>query len=77
MLKGNLEVVAAKGNLIISHRNSATGCSLKSYPRHYENIPHPWIRKCLRLFGIADYAIGLLDQNMKTWKTELSSGKEV
>ena len=27
LLKGDLEVVAAKGNLIIPRRNSATGCS--------------------------------------------------
>jgi len=32
LLKGDLEVVAAKGNLIIPHRNSTTGCSLMSYP---------------------------------------------
>ena len=32
LLKGDLEVVAAKGNLIIPRRSSATGCSSKSYP---------------------------------------------
>ena len=32
LLKGDLEVVAAKGNLIIPRRNSTTGCSLTSYP---------------------------------------------
>ena len=32
LLKGDLEVVAAKGNLIIPRRNSATGCSFMSYP---------------------------------------------
>ena len=34
LLKGDLEVVAAKGNLIIPRRNSTTGCSLMSYPGH-------------------------------------------
>ena len=32
LLKGDLEVVAAKGNLIIPRRNSTTGCSFTSYP---------------------------------------------
>ena len=32
LLKGDLEVVAVKGNLIIPHRNSATGCRFMSYP---------------------------------------------
>ena len=32
LLKGDLEVVAAKGNLIIPRRNSTTGCSFMSYP---------------------------------------------
>ena len=32
LLKGDLEVVVAKGNLILPRRNSTTGCSLKSYP---------------------------------------------
>ena len=32
LLKDDLEVVAAKGNLIIPRRNSTTGCSLMSYP---------------------------------------------
>ena len=32
LLKGDLEVIAAKGNLIIPRRNSTTGCSLMSYP---------------------------------------------
>ena len=34
LLKGDLEVVAAKGNLIIPRRNSATGCSFMSCPGH-------------------------------------------
>jgi len=32
LLKGDLEVVEAKGNLIIPRRNSTTGCSFMSYP---------------------------------------------
>ena len=32
LLKGDLEVVVAKGNLILPRRNSATGCSFMSYP---------------------------------------------
>ena len=38
LLKGYLEVIAAKGNLITQLRNSATGCSLKSYPGHIITI---------------------------------------
>ena len=36
LLKGDLEVVAAKGNLIIPRLNSATGCSFMSYPGRVE-----------------------------------------
>ena len=32
LLKGDLEVIVAKGNLIIPRRNSTTGCSFISYP---------------------------------------------
>ena len=32
LLKGDLEVIVAKGNLIIPRRNSITGCSFMSYP---------------------------------------------
>ena len=32
LLKGDLEVIVAKGNLIIPRRNSSTGCSFMSYP---------------------------------------------
>ena len=36
LLKSDLEVIVAKGNLIIPHRNSTTGCSFMSYPgQHY------------------------------------------
>ena len=34
LLKGDLEVAVAKGNLILPRRNSTTGCSLVSYPGH-------------------------------------------
>ena len=35
LLKGDLEVIVAKGNLIIPRRNSTTGCSLMSYPGRF------------------------------------------
>ena len=35
LLKGDLEVVVTKGNLIVPRRNSTTGCILTSYPGHY------------------------------------------
>ena len=34
LLKGDLEVVVAKGNLIIPRQNSTSGCSFLSYPGH-------------------------------------------
>ena len=34
LLKGDLQVVVAKGNLIFPRRNSTTGCSFMSYPGH-------------------------------------------
>ena len=56
-------------------RNLATAWI--DYKKAYDNVPHSWIQECLRIFGIADNVVGLLDQSMKTWKTELTSGNEV
>ena len=47
------------------------------YKKAYGNVPHSWIKECLRIFGIADNVVSLLDQSMKIWKTELTSGNEV
>ena len=34
----------------------------------YDNVPHSWIQECLRIFGIADNVVGLLNQSIKSWK---------
>ena len=47
------------------------------YIKSYDNLPHSWIQEFLYIFGIADIVVGLLDQSMKTWKTELKSENEV
>ena len=40
-------------------------------------VPHSWIKKCLKTFGIASNVQGFLNISMKAWKLELNvSGKK-
>ena len=41
------------------------------YKKAYDSVPHSWILKCLKMFGIADNIISFLEQSMVLWQTEL------
>ena len=64
LLKGDLEVVAAKGNLIIPRRNSATGCSFMSYPGRSIIIIMAIITVCFKIKCSLDVLVSSKDQVM-------------
>ena len=39
-------------------------------------VPHSWILECLQMFKVAGNITRLIKNSMKSWKVELSSGKE-
>ena len=43
------------------------------YKKAYDMVPHPWILECLKLFGAAENIRSLLENSMKSWRTELTS----
>jgi hypothetical protein len=43
------------------------------YKIAYDMVPHSWIIECLRLMGIAENIILLLESSMVNWKTELTA----
>ena len=47
------------------------------YRKAYDSVPHSWIIKCLRMFGIADNIIAFLEISMSSWQTELQINQEV
>ena len=47
------------------------------YKKAYDSVPHSWILKCLKLYGIADNIINFIADSMKLWKTTLTILQEV
>ena len=43
------------------------------YKKAYDLVPHLWILECLKLFGAAENIRSLLENSMKSWRTELTS----
>ena len=39
----------------------------------FDMVPHPWIKKCMQMFGRANNIQNLLGESMKIWKTELTA----
>ena len=63
-----LREVKAKG------KNIAMGWI--DYRKTFDIVPHSWILKCLQMFKVAGNVSHLVKHSMKSWKVELSSGKE-
>ncbi|XP_044760810.1 uncharacterized protein LOC123318258 [Coccinella septempunctata] len=41
------------------------------YKKAYDSIPHSWLKKVLRLYGVSETMINLLEHLMGTWRTRL------
>ena len=37
-------------------------------------VPHPWIKKCLTIFGVVEIIKGVLNENIEKWCAYLTSG---
>ena len=46
------------------------------YRKAFDMVPDSWILECLQMFKVAGNVSRLLKHSMKSWKVELSSGKE-
>ena len=53
------------------------GMTWIDYRKAYDLIPHTWLLKCMNTFGVASNMISLLENSMNTWRTDLTSGKNV
>ncbi|XP_044760178.1 uncharacterized protein LOC123317638 [Coccinella septempunctata] len=42
------------------------------YKKAYDSIPHSWLKKVLKLYGVSETVINLLEHLMQTWRTKLS-----
>ena len=43
------------------------------YKKAYDMVPHSWLMETVRMVGIADNIIELIEESMKHWKTELTA----
>ena len=48
------------------------------YRKAYHTIPHSWILECMRLTGVSENIMQMVENSMQNWKTMLTSaGKEL
>ena len=43
------------------------------YKKAYDMVPHSWLLETVRMVGIADNIVELIEESMKHWKTELTA----
>ncbi|XP_044751668.1 uncharacterized protein LOC123311664 [Coccinella septempunctata] len=46
------------------------------YKKAFDSVPHSWLLKILKLYGVSQNIINLLEYLMKTWRTHLSFGNK-
>ena len=48
------------------------------YRKAYDMFPHSWILECMRLTGVSEDIMQMVEKSMQNWKTKLTSaGKEL
>ena len=55
-------------------RLTGLGMAWIDFKKAFDMVPHSWIIKCMTIFGVASNVTKLLENSMKGWRTELSSG---
>ena len=55
-------------------RLTGLGMAWIDFTKAFDMVPHSWIIKCMTIFGVASNVTRLLENSMKGWRTELSSG---
>ena len=46
------------------------------FRKAYDMVPHSWVIKCLKMFGIADNVIDIIASSMSMWKTNLYANQQ-
>lgn len=46
------------------------------FKKAYDMVPHSWVLKCLRMFGVADNIIAIMASSMPNWKTNLTANSQ-
>ena len=62
-----------QNNQSVKSRKKNIAMGWLDYKKAYDMVPHPWILECLKLFGAAENIRSLLENSMKSWRTELTS----
>ena len=64
--------------IITNCKRRKTGLAIAwvDYKKAFDMVPHSWIIKCMRMLGVAQNMIGLVQNSMDKWKTVLTAGSE-
>ena len=46
------------------------------YIKAFDLVPHSWILEYMRIFGMAQNMVGLMQNSIKNWMTVLIAGRE-
>ena len=46
------------------------------YRKGYDIVPHSWIQKCMKVFGVAVNVRSSVNASMKQWNTELTASNQ-
>ena len=74
--KGTKDQLLIDKTILKNCRRRLTGLGMAwiDFKKAFDMVPHSWIIKCMTIFGVASNVTKLLDNSMKGWRTELSSG---
>ena len=53
-------------------KQTGLGIAWIDYKKAYDMVPHPWIKKCLTIFGVAENIKGILNESIEKWCTDLT-----
>ena len=74
--QGTKDQLAIDRAMLKNCKRRSTNLSMAwiDFKKAYDMVPHSWIIATLKLFGVADNIIELLEKSMKQWKTNLYAG---
>ena len=57
-------------------RTTGFGMAWIDYIKAFDLVPHSWILEYMRIFGMAQNMVGLMQNSIKNWMTVLIAGRE-
>ena len=57
-----------------TRKQTGLGIAWIDYKEAYDMMPHPWIKKCLTIFGVAENIKGVLNECVEKWCTDVTCG---